>query len=792
MSAGPGAARVSAGRAPAPAVLRRSCACGASGPDCEPCRKKDKLRRKSDDATVETVPASVSEVLRSPGRPLDGATRALLEPRFGHDFSRVRIHADVEAGESALALNARAYTVGPHVVFAPGHYDPQTSTGRALLAHELAHVAREEAPGETVESVREVGSASDPAEREADAVAERALAGPPVAFLAGRGPRGSLLRRKVLNSVVTDFQKRAQACTVHMHGEEKTALAVGKEIRNRRCVNFMHLDTTDRPVRFEFTESGVDFIGRADPNRILTPAGRSGSEAIQSIEPKTPGPAANKVGTQKRRTAAEKVLQEFADQEFLPKLAECRKSERNPDVPLPVMALHNNEGLIPSVTFRNVASKARTPNPAAGDPGSASDFLLVTQPADFDAFKSTHNVVLQENPVRGANDDGSLSVVLANERFVNVEKEGRLHGAPVKAAKGSPARQDDVYIKNYAMAGAVLDRFGVLGFPCGGSPLFERRTRSMFNRRLGQSGRVTTTLSSDAAMLDRDPLPDPAPAGCLLFKDQPALDKHADEWRRRLERLPLLNLIHWVLGGPNFTPPEPLAEFKAQQKCLIDTMKGRLKALGLGLPPGGLVRSEQRSFASQESIWSRKFAFQPPAFDRISDFARDKCKPDLGSDVRWDPKNKTHQKCWGQLSSDEKQKEILMASSAPGISRHHAGVDFDFGQSEADLDPKAWTGSGRFADAYRWLARNAATFGFIQPFDTKGGYGQGYMSERWHWSYFPVAQAALEFVMDYDQEVESALQDLWSDGQGGIKPEFSFIAKDWRKYLFNVEDLGVF
>jgi hypothetical protein len=55
-----------------------------------------------------------------------------------------------------------------------------------------------------------------------------------------------------------------------------------------------------------------------------------------------------------------------------------------------------------------------------------------------------------------------------------------------------------------------------------------------------------------------------------------------------------------------------------------------------------------------------------------------------------------------------------------------------------------------------------------------------------------VAQAALEFIMDHDDQVEAALRQLWSDGKGGIKPEFSFIAKDWRKYLFNVEQLGVF
>jgi hypothetical protein len=76
----------------------------------------------------------------SPGRPLDPATRAFMEPRFGHDFSRVRVHADALAAESAAAMEAAAYTVGHDVVFGAGQYAPETSRGRSLLAHELAHV----------------------------------------------------------------------------------------------------------------------------------------------------------------------------------------------------------------------------------------------------------------------------------------------------------------------------------------------------------------------------------------------------------------------------------------------------------------------------------------------------------------------------------------------------------------------------------------------------------------------------------------------------------------------------
>lgn len=66
-----------------------------------------------------------------------------METRFGQDFSRVRVHADAKAGESSRAINALAYTVGRDVVFGEGQYAPQTTSGRQLLAHELAHVVQQ-------------------------------------------------------------------------------------------------------------------------------------------------------------------------------------------------------------------------------------------------------------------------------------------------------------------------------------------------------------------------------------------------------------------------------------------------------------------------------------------------------------------------------------------------------------------------------------------------------------------------------------------------------------------------
>ena len=77
------------------------------------------------------------------GRPLDGDVQSWMGQRFGHDFSRVRIHTDAEAAESARRVRAHAYTVGPDIYFNEGRYDPEGVRGRRLLAHELTHVVQQ-------------------------------------------------------------------------------------------------------------------------------------------------------------------------------------------------------------------------------------------------------------------------------------------------------------------------------------------------------------------------------------------------------------------------------------------------------------------------------------------------------------------------------------------------------------------------------------------------------------------------------------------------------------------------
>lgn len=127
--------------------LRRTCACGGGCPNCQTeqdsHRQLQTQRVQVNDSGRAAVPPIVHEALDSSDQPIDPTTRGFMESRFGHDFSRVRVHTDKASAESASAIGALAYTVGDHIVFGQGQYDPTTKPGQRLLAHELTHVLQQ-------------------------------------------------------------------------------------------------------------------------------------------------------------------------------------------------------------------------------------------------------------------------------------------------------------------------------------------------------------------------------------------------------------------------------------------------------------------------------------------------------------------------------------------------------------------------------------------------------------------------------------------------------------------------
>lgn len=113
---------------------------------CDECRRKKpgngQMALSSNLQT--TAPPMIHKVLQQPGRPLDGVTRNFMESRFGQDLGYVRIHTDELAARTAAAVNARAYTVGSHIVAGDNRLSSDAREGRRLLAHELTHVIQQE------------------------------------------------------------------------------------------------------------------------------------------------------------------------------------------------------------------------------------------------------------------------------------------------------------------------------------------------------------------------------------------------------------------------------------------------------------------------------------------------------------------------------------------------------------------------------------------------------------------------------------------------------------------------
>ncbi|MCI0337075.1 MAG: DUF4157 domain-containing protein [Acidobacteria bacterium] len=108
--------------------------------------REDRLQRRDrDDADLQVSQGTQSRIdsLRGGGQPLPQSARAYFEPRFGHDFSDVRVHTTGRAEEAARQVNAQAFTIGRDIVFGVGRYNPETQTGRQLLAHELTHVVQQ-------------------------------------------------------------------------------------------------------------------------------------------------------------------------------------------------------------------------------------------------------------------------------------------------------------------------------------------------------------------------------------------------------------------------------------------------------------------------------------------------------------------------------------------------------------------------------------------------------------------------------------------------------------------------
>ncbi len=157
--------------------------------DCDLCSKKQPSQIAAESSLTDNhlvnsylendASSIVGRVLSSPGRPLDTPVRAFMEPRLGQDLSQVRVHSDSLSAASAREVSAAAYTVGSHMVFGEGQYNPVSQSGSRLIAHEIIHTLqqRPQSKGRLTGSPMKVSAPSDPGEVEAESAADSVVSG---------------------------------------------------------------------------------------------------------------------------------------------------------------------------------------------------------------------------------------------------------------------------------------------------------------------------------------------------------------------------------------------------------------------------------------------------------------------------------------------------------------------------------------------------------------------------------------------------------------------------------------
>ncbi len=770
---------------------------------------------------VSAETAGAIDSLRGGGQSLSVSERAFFEPRFGQDFSNVRLHTDARAAGTAHAVNAKAYTIGNDVVFGSGYYAPGTDGGRRLLAHELVHTMQQ----------------------------------------SGGGPR----RLQRMPAVETDFQSTtssAAACLVHLHGDERTAFAAAQNIRSRYCTNLVFLRNSSRCVDIA---PGC----KADPNRIFDTA-----HPEKAFTDTCPCPA---VGRWQRLTPREKArmsptavaalrarfdagmngLNAFIGS-VRPALATCRGGTGA--APLPVVAFHNNTPGAPlsidsysrggNESAATETDRTRLTPTAAAATGSGSgsaaggssappapvanpnvqpedpavlrtdhdNFFLTTQPADFFTLRGgNYNVVLQStNPP----DDGSLSVALRSDRYINFEVEDARENA-----RGRQLLAMDITMGEAAMASLRIPpgpcaQPAAQPAPATGSPgsaTAPAATTPAATIPAATTPAATTPapMPRETTTLVRETAYTASSRGCRGFVDQTDFDAAKARWAVVIARMPVMAVLDWMVGR-TAPPAAARREAQAQLNCMLAGLRASARANPtlLQLPSRFNIVRGYASDAAQSGIWNRKFRFEQwnrtrAQFDRITPHAVSTCGPQIGvAGSKWDPYNDCHRVCWGvlappasgpcmlpggarPLNDDERQQEILEASSAPGISRHHYGTDFDL----FSVEPSDWqtAGPSGLADEHSWLARNASSYGFVQSFTPGSAAGMGYMPEDWHWSYMPIAQALLEFARTHENAVSggASLQDALMQ-RWGPRPEFSYIRHNWRGFVFNVNQTPTF
>lgn len=271
--------------------------------------KEHKVARKESTGSGQTgriaAPGIVDSTLRESGHPLEPGTRVFFEGRFGRDFGSVRIHTGDQASRSAREIGAKAYTSADKIVFAQGHYNPESFEGRRLLAHELAHVVQQTGTPTSRISL----------DHESKRPASKGSKGPP--------PPSAASAPKL--DVTASSNGPPCACLVVVHNDEENARKTA-ELMQQNCS--YNLALVNPKGGREIAIPGRR--GTVDPNSLFP---QNIAEMCLNDEQ-----ACRDFLTKNSATRKPAEIQKFVQIQFFLAMNDCSNK-----FSLPVVALHNND-----------------------------------------------------------------------------------------------------------------------------------------------------------------------------------------------------------------------------------------------------------------------------------------------------------------------------------------------------------------------------------------------------------------------------------------------------------------
>ncbi|MCA9933408.1 MAG: D-alanyl-D-alanine carboxypeptidase family protein, partial [Anaerolineales bacterium] len=609
-------------------------------------------------------------------------------------------------------------------------------------AHELTHVVQQGGKSAPLQPTLIVNQPTGVDEQEAEAVA-RQVAQDKAVVVHTQWPQG--VQRAVEEQPQGSSVNGAQACMVHLHGNEQNALRTAQGMHTDFCANLMHLNNIGRCVTISQT-------CLADPNRIFSTDAITRANAFRS--PCT-CPA-------REQTQAIRDLNQFRDNVLVPAIGRCRGGS-GPDMsgPLPVVAFHNNTlGGFGIRSYRPGGSDAAAAetdptrlgglvNPAITDPTAPDDFLLVTQAQDFRALQRQRNVVLQVANVASTADDGSLSVALAHERYINIET-------------GDKTINNGVLATNRAMAEDVFRQLGVPRRPVPHGQCTQNSVQ-LTPEENGRSAPPVSLLGNSIygtqlPKISRTPdsaiviqrLGNPITEADIPSPTERGISNREQELRHFMREVYRRQVALWTARGATYLHEVPQSELVTLPSSyaipnktivvhkdiehpvtnMIDDARVALRRASIsGEPVAGIrnvgIRSGYRSAASQFSIWTH---WSPIYYRRTRADRRDRRRFPGGE----------HSDAAAQYLAEYTNQRVF----SPGYSPHQHGktVDVSYedrsGWAPADTSGvwiSQWQGSWLFG----WLSHNAFRYGFFQNPN---------INEPWHWEFNPLIASILRIV----------------------------------------------